>query len=142
MGYTTHYPMQTKLILTLDRWGSINICFIICSSNKSLPYNYLSETLMVEHSVSTADQENKEQENIVLWNMSKNFMERYLHSVFFCIGIILIFWRSSECLQKYLYNNLSTKIRMDQSYSAVLPSIVLCSLKATAFNKRWMFGNM
>ena len=86
--------------------------------------------------MSTADQENKEQENIVLWNMSKNFMERYLHSVFFCIGIILIFWRSSECLQKYLYNNLSTKIRMDQSYSAVLPSIVLCSLKATAFNER------
>ena len=56
---------------------------------------------------------------------AKNFIK----SFFFCIGLTLTIWRSYECFQKYLYNNLSTKVTMKDNFQTLLPSLVVCEFK-------------
>ena len=70
-------------------------------------------------------------------NMLKNFADHYLQTAFFFIGFILTLWRSYDCIEKYFYQNLSTKISMESSYDTILPSLVLCPPKPKEYNERW-----
>ena len=53
---------------------------------------------------------------------AKNFIK----SFFFCIGFTLTIWRSYECFQKYLHENLSTRVTMVNNIETIVPSIVIC----------------
>ena len=60
----------------------------------------------------------------------KHFLgHNILKSMFFCIGLFLTILRSYECFQKYLYNNLSTKVTMEDNFQTLLPSLVVCDYK-------------
>ena len=67
----------------------------------------------------------------------KNFNDQCISvkSLIFCVGLSLTIWRSSECLQKYLHANLSTKVTMVKTNEVILPSLVLCP--ATKYNHRY-----
>ena len=56
--------------------------------------------------------------------------------ILFCLGLGLTIWRSYECLQKYLYYNVSTKVSMAKSNETLAPSIVICPTFDSAYNKR------
>ena len=43
-------------------------------------------------------------------------------------------WRSYDCLQKHLYDNLGTKIRMVHSYETILPAITFCPSYHAAYD--------
>lgn len=53
---------------------------------------------------------------------AKNFIK----SFFFCIGLTLTIWRSYECFQKYLHENMSTRVTMVNNIETIVPSIVIC----------------
>ena len=54
----------------------------------------------------------------------------------FCIGLTLTIWRSYECLQKYLYHNLSTKVSMVKSNETIFPTVVICPTYTESFSQR------
>ena len=64
------------------------------------------------------------------------FSETKFKLVLFCIGLFLVIWRSHDCLQKYLYKNLSTKINMVKSYDTILPALVICPEYFEAYDLR------
>ena len=66
-------------------------------------------------------------------NVDTKFFHRNFQKILFVIGLILTFWRSYECLQKYLYSNLSTKVTMESSFDIVRPSIVICPTYQESF---------
>ena len=52
----------------------------------------------------------------------------------FCTGAMMTLWRSYDCLQKHLYDNLGTKIRMVHSYETILPAITFCPSYHAAYD--------
>ena len=63
-----------------------------------------------------------------MWrNEIKNLISKNkLQSIFFCIGLSLTIWRSCECLEKYLHDNLATKVFVVENHKTTLPSLVVC----------------
>ena len=57
-----------------------------------------------------------------------------LKIILFCTGATLTLWRSYDCLQKHLNDNLGTKIRMVHSYETILPAITFCSIYHAAYD--------
>ena len=65
-----------------------------------------------------------------------NFNISQIRKTLFCIGLALTLWRSYDCLQKYSFNNLSTRVSMLKSFETVLPSLVICPTYFSAYNQR------
>ena len=65
------------------------------------------------------------------------FFHNNFQNILFTVGLILTFWRSYACLQKYLYSNLSTKVTMESSFDIVRPSVVICPTFEDSF-KIWI----
>ena len=59
------------------------------------------------------------------YNVNK-ILKKNFKIIIFTIGFILVIERGYECLQKYLYLNIGTKIRMVNSNETVLPALVIC----------------
>ena len=60
----------------------------------------------------------------------------WITQILFCLGLGLTIWRSYECLQKYLYRNVSTKLSMVKSNETFAPSVVICPTFDSAYNRR------
>ena len=69
----------------------------------------------------------------VVYNILKVFV-RNLRSILFLFGLILTVWRSWECGDKFLNNNLSTRVKMEKSYETILPALVVCPEYFAAYN--------
>ena len=70
----------------------------------------------------------------------KLFVIQNLKTLFFCIGLSLTLWRSSECFTKYLDKNLSTKVSLVENFEALLPSLVICA--TGSYNKRQAYNTL
>ena len=60
----------------------------------------------------------------------------HLHfkEAFFCFGLLLTIWRSYGCLQKYLNNNLSTGVKMVNSFEKMFrPVFVVCPSSSSSY---------
>ena len=60
----------------------------------------------------------------------------YFKEAFFCFGLCLTMWRSYGCLQKYLNNNLSTKVKMVNSFETFRPVFVVCPSSSSSYKLR------
>ena len=69
-------------------------------------------------------------------NMRIRIQYKMITQILFCLGLSLTLWRSHECLQKYLYQNLSTKVTLVKSNETVFPTIVICPKFDSAYNLR------
>ena len=58
--------------------------------------------------------------------LEMKFFNKNFQNILFVIGLILTIWRSYDCLQKYLYSNLGTKVTMESSFDVVRPSVIIC----------------
>ena len=72
-------------------------------------------------------------------NMWINISYKRVTQILFLVGLNLTIWRSYECLQKYLNQNLSTKVSMVKSNETFFPSIVICPTENNAYNLRYRF---
>ena len=54
--------------------------------------------------------------------------------ILFLFGLVLTSWRSLECVDKYLNNNLSTMVTVEKSYETILPALVVCPEYFTSYN--------
>ena len=70
----------------------------------------------------------------------KLFVIQNLKTLFFCFGLSLTLWRSSECFKKYLDKNLSTKVSLVENFEALLPSLVICA--SGPYNKRQAYNTL
>ena len=60
----------------------------------------------------------------------------YFKKAFFCFGLCLTMWRSYGCLQKYLNNNLSTRVKMVNSFETFRPVFVVCPSSSSSYKLR------
>jgi len=63
-----------------------------------------------------------------------NFLPNHFKEIFFCFGLCLTLWQSYGCLQKYLSNSLSTRVRMVNSFETFRPVFVVCPTSSTSYN--------